>query len=806
MTTLTDRVDAPGGVSAGGGRVPSRGIGRPRAWQAILVVGSCLVAAYFAVPGGQDQDFAYSGIGVASTVAMLVAIRVRRPDERLGWYLVAAANACFVLGDAVYLVYDAVLHTGTPFPSVADALYLAGYPFLIVGVRRISRVRGVRGARESWADAAMVSVGALALSWHLLMGTYAGDGTLSRFGKIVTLAYPVMDIGVLFLVASAMMSSGLRRGADTLLAAAVSVMLVADFVYDLLVLHSSYTSGSPIDAAFLLNYVLLAAAAAHPSVALRRTAKNDLPGGGAKWLPLIAVSAVMSPLIILLSTIFGWHVDAGVLSATSIILAALAAVRARWLFRRLKVQTRRAGPPRGVPARGTRHATEPGRRSSSPSFPRQPHRPGQPGPAARSRESRTGGLAATSGNVAVCFIDLDGFKGVNDSMGHQLGDQLLVNVSRRLAGIVRAGDTVARLGGDEFAILLENVESFDTVTTLAERVVLVLREPTTIDGHQIYLSASVGVAFAGMGTTTETLLSEADAAMYDAKNNGKDRFAMFETVMRSRILDRMTLVNSFQDSLQRGEFFLEYQPQLRLSDGALTGFEALVRWQHPTLGLVGPYRFIPLAEETGFIVPLGRWVLEQACLEAMEWHTTTSEPLTVSVNVSGRQLQDPNLLQDVRTALAFSGLPPQRLILEITESVLTLNQADILHVLRGFQEIGIRIAIDDFGTGYSSLSYLRDFPVDILKIDKSFVDLLADSSGEGTTFVQTILRLAEDLHLDATAEGIEHQAQRETLTRLNCHSGQGYLMSRPLRRDAALDYIAAVRTTDGSLPTEARLG
>ena len=791
MTTVADRVDAAAAAAAAAGDQPTpRGVGRPMAWQAILIVGICLVGGYFALDS-EDQDLAYTGIGVASTAAMFVAIHVRRPAEKLGWYLVAAANACFVFGDAVYLVYDLVLRVETPFPSVADVLYLAGYPFLVVGVWRVSRVRGMRGARESWADAAMVSVGALALSWHLLMGTDVGDRTVSAFGKLVTLAYPVMDIGVVFIVVTAMMSAGIRRGADNLLAAAVLLMLVSDFVYDILVLHSSYTTGNIVDGVYLLNYVLLAAAAAHPSVTEPRTPQNDQPRGGARWFPLIAVSALMSPVIILLGSIFGWKVDAGVLAGTSIIMATLAAVRVSWLFRRLKSQTAQLAH-----REQSLHEALAVQLGFEDDLRHQAFHDSLTGLANRALlhdrvEHALDASARLSGNVAVCFIDLDGFKGVNDSMGHHLGDQLLVNVSKRLAGIVRAGDTVARLGGDEFAILLENVENFDTVTTIAERIVTVLHEPTSIDGNELAVSASVGVAFAGTGTTTETLLSEADAAMYDAKANGKDRFAKFETAMRSRILDWTTLTSSFQHSLQRSEFFLEYQPQVRLSDGALVGFEALVRWQHPTLGLVGPYRFIPLAEETGFIVPLGLWVLEQACLEAMEWPTNGREMLTVSVNLSGRQLQDANLLQDVQTALAFSGLSPHRLILEITESVLTVDREEILHVLRRFKQLGIRIAVDDFGTGYSSLSYLRDFPVDILKIDKSFIDLLADPSSEGETFVRTILQLAEDLHLNATAEGIEHQIQRDTLTRLNCHSAQGHLMSRPLSRDAARDYIAA---------------
>jgi diguanylate cyclase (GGDEF)-like protein len=764
---------------------------RPNTWKAILAIGAVLVAAYFAMPTAASKDLAYSGIGIAATVVILVAIRKRRPAERSAWYLFAAANTCFVLGDGVYDIYDLILHRETPYPSIADALYLAGYPLLFAGVVRLSRRRGA-GLRESRTDAAMVSTAALALSWQFLMGSYAHDASLSQFAKLVTMAYPVLDIGLLFIVVGAMMNRSAPRPTDKLIAVALSLTLISDFIYDLLVLHSSYTAGDLVDAGFLLNYVVLAAAATHPSVAAARRSGPDTTGeppSRHRMLPLVAVAAFVSPGLLLIGSIAGWDVDAGVLAGTTIVLSVLVMLRASWLFGRLRVQTA------ALKERGdSLHEALAAQQALETDLRHQAFHDSLTGLANRAllRDRVEHALLASTrlnGNVAVCFCDLDGFKGVNDSLGHHIGDQVLVRASKRLESIVRPGDTVARLGGDEFAILLENVEDFDSVTALAERIVSVLHEPAMIDGQEIYLSASVGVAFAGVGTTSESLLSEADAAMYEAKATGKDKFTVFKTDMRSRVVDRMAMINAFQGSLHRSEFFLEYQPQLRLSDGALEGFEALLRWQHPTLGLVGPDRFIPLSEETGFIVPLGRWVLEQACLEAADWTSQSGVPLSVSVNLSGRQLQDANLLQDVRTALSFSGLEPQRLVLEITESVLMINREDIANVLRQFREMGIRIAIDDFATGYSSLSFLRQFPIDILKIDKSFIDLLGDPSGDGTTFVETILRLAKDLRLEATAEGIEHQVQRDILTRLNCHSAQGYLMSKPLSRDATRRYI-----------------
>ncbi len=769
---------------------------RPAGWKVVLAVGAGAVGVYFLVPRlvAQDpglvaQDLVYLSIGAASTICVLWAIRVRRPAQRGAWYLLAAGSSCFVLGDGAQEIYEQVIHTSLPFPSWADALYIAGYPFLFVGVFRITRTRGSAGSWSARVDAAMVCVGALALLWQVMMGSYARDASLSGLGKLITMAYPVMDVGLLFIVIVSMMTGSRRRTAEQLLIVALALILVGDLVYDLMVLYGSYANGNVIDALFLLNYVFVAAAAFHPSVADPYPTFKKIRAQ-TFWWALIAGAAFVSPVILLISGVSGIQVDVGVLAGTTIVLLALAAVRTKWLFNGLARRTSQS-EERGQAlhqALATQQALENDLRHQAfhDSLSGLPNR-------ALLHDRVQHALEASprqSGTVVLLFCDLDGFKAVNDSFGHQFGDDLLVVVGKRLVSIVRPGDTVARLGGDEFAVLLENVDNVDAATVLAQRIVSVLREPTVIDDHQIQLSASVGVAFAVAGTTTETLLSAADAAMYDAKEHGKDRYTIFQSFMRSRVIDRLMLMNAFQGSLQRREFFLEYQPQHSLADGALEGFEALVRWQHPTLGRLEPIRFIPLAEETGFIIPLGRWILEQALAEAADWVAMDGRPLSISVNLSGRQLQERNLLQDVRTALSFSGVPPARLILEITETVLVVDPEDIAEVLQQFKDMGIRIAIDDFGSGYSSLSYLRQFPVDILKIDKSFIDPLEDPDSEGAAFVQTILGLAHDLRLQVTAEGIEKQIQRDTLTRMRCHSAQGYLLSRPLSARAAEAYIA----------------
>jgi diguanylate cyclase len=284
--------------------------------------------------------------------------------------------------------------------------------------------------------------------------------------------------------------------------------------------------------------------------------------------------------------------------------------------------------------------------------------------------------------------------------------------------------------------------------------------------------------------------------MYEAKSRGKDRFELFEEAMRTSIVHQMDLRNSFADGLRRGEFFLQYQPTISLHNGELEGFEALVRWRHPVHGELGPAEFIFLAEETGFVLPLGRWVVETACNTAAAWQRSHGRALTISVNVSGRQLQNSQFVDDVGAALAYSGIDPGRLVLEVTESTLMVDPAHVAKVLAQMKALGVLVAIDDFGTGYSSLSQLRQFPIDIIKIDKTFVDTLADDGKETDAFVATIIRLAHQLQLSTTAEGIEDDAQLRTLTRLGCDSAQGYLISRPLDVDAAHRLATANQVPD----------
>ena len=382
--------------------------------------------------------------------------------------------------------------------------------------------------------------------------------------------------------------------------------------------------------------------------------------------------------------------------------------------------------------------------------------------------------------VALLFLDLDRFKSVNDGFGHEAGDELLVAVAGRLSEVLRPADTVARLGGDEFVILCEDVVDEHHAVAVAQRVLaLIESKPFALQGSEVDVTASIGIALSpgGDGAHPEALLRDADAAMYRAKDLGRARLELFDESMRRRSAERLRLADELAESLDRGEIVLHYQPCVSLATGRVTAVEALARWDHPQRGLLGPVEFIELAEETGLIVGLGLRVLTEACNQARRWADGLgADAPRVHVNLSARQLTAANLAVLVRRVLEASGLAPDRLCLEITESVLMDDAPAVIEALRRLKDIGVVLAIDDFGTGYSSLSYLRRFPVDVLKVDQTFIHGLGPDP-EDSAIVAAIVSLAETLGLEAIAEGVETREQLEQLRELGCESAQGYLFA-----------------------------
>ncbi|MCZ2848297.1 putative bifunctional diguanylate cyclase/phosphodiesterase [Modestobacter sp. VKM Ac-2978] len=412
------------------------------------------------------------------------------------------------------------------------------------------------------------------------------------------------------------------------------------------------------------------------------------------------------------------------------------------------------------------------------------------------RAGRTG-----SPPIVLC-LDLDGFKDVNDSLGHLAGDDLLRTVAERLQGVVRAADTVARLGGDEFAVLIDDTRGgLPAAASLAERLLQVLDEPVLLHGHRVTVAASIGIVAAEPDATPLSLFRDADIAMYQAKAAGRAQWVVFDPGMRTAALERIELERELGGALAAGQLRLVYQPVVDLQTERVVGFEALLRWQHPTLGAISPDRFVPIAEDSGHILPIGRWVLAEATATAARWQRAhpRSTPLSMAVNVSARQLAGGTLVDHVAEALTSSGITPSSLVLEVTETALVTDPDAVAERLLELRALGTRLALDDFGTGYSSLSYLRQFDVDVLKIDRSFVNLL-DGSADDAAIVHGLVQLGRTLRLEVVAEGVETEVQRDRLRAERCDLAQGWLFAKPLEVDEAELLLLAEASTAPALP------
>jgi diguanylate cyclase (GGDEF)-like protein len=379
---------------------------------------------------------------------------------------------------------------------------------------------------------------------------------------------------------------------------------------------------------------------------------------------------------------------------------------------------------------------------------------------------------------AVLFIDIDRFKAVNDIAGHAAGDQLLIGVARRLREVLRPADTVARLGGDEFVVLCENLYDVQKeAVAIAERICETVSQPFSAAGNELFTSASLGIAFVRPGDDPHVLVARADSAMYMAKQRGRSRWEIYHPDFDERTTRRAELINGLHRAVERTELVLHYQPVKDLGTGAVVSMEALVRWQHPTLGIVAPTEFIPLAEETGLIVEIGRWVLTEACTQCAAWRADGYDTVDVAVNVSGRQLEDPDFANDVERVLTATGLPASALSIEVTESVIVTEGSIGHEVLEELQRIGVSLAIDDFGIGYSSLSYLAKLPVHSLKVDRTFIAGLG--TAQDSSIVAAMVDLAHKLGLEVVAEGVETELELEQLREAHCDEAQGFLLGRP---------------------------
>ena len=1021
-------------------------------WWIFLAFGTLMCGLYEFVPPLKGSGPVINGLGLYGVVGIVVGIRVHRPRAQLAWWCFAVGLLLFWMGDLYTYSYPKLFGADVPFPSPGDAIYLAVYPALMVGLVLLVRRRNHRADSPGAIDAIIMTLGLSLVSGMLLIAPYVHDQTLGLVPKLVSIGYPMGDIILLAGAIRLAVDAGKRRPAFYLLIASIITLLSTDFVYGLLTLHSSYDHQVWLDAGWIFFYLLWGAAALHPSMQELSEVESDrrprltwlrlaMLAGASLTAPALELAKVIpthngdllfviGASVVLFSLVVGrmtglirereksvareraLSAAGGLLVAATepreILIAALQALAdfgnagmearvcrifdervrtarldehgsltswtvsgesvtllhkegsdrvltlppaareelrlepdcERILQLELRPRRRPSSPALALIVAGqpaddeeTRYALrtlahqvslalssselaeEVHRRASearfaslvqnssdlitvldsdntiiyqSPSIERvlgytpdevtgrsfelllHPDEHGRlvrrltDGAGASGRaevidcllahkdgglrhfeilhadllsDSAVGGIVLNGRDVserkafeeqlahqafhdpvthlanralfnervrhavartlregmgmAVLFVDLDDFKTVNDSLGHAAGDRVLLEVAQRIAGSVRAADTAARFGGDEFAILLEDVHDIQTAVETAERLLDALSRPLDINENHLVIRASLGISIAEPGhpSDADELIRNADAAMYIAKGDGKGGYRLFEPAMHDRVVARLALRADLQQALERKEFELHYQPLVRLEDGAVTGLEALLRWHHPTRGLIRPDDFIPFAEESGLIVDIGRWVLQQGCAEAKMLRERIGGPVlpTVGINLSVKQLFHADIVADVSNALTAADLDPGALTLEITESVMMTDTELAVARLNELRALGVRLAMDDFGTGYSSLSSLSLFPLDVLKMDRSL--LAAGAAPITSGLASAVLSLGETFDLEVVAEGIEHPEQSATLRQLGCDTGQGFYFARPMAPRLLLDFL-----------------
>jgi diguanylate cyclase (GGDEF)-like protein/PAS domain S-box-containing protein len=1023
-----------------------------------LAGGAVLLVLYLLMPPFRGSPVVIASLSGSSALAIIVGVLRNRPPAPLPWLLFALAQALFFLGDIYTYVYPRLIGHEVPFPSIGDAIYLAQYPVLMLGVLMISRRRTPHGDRAGVVDALVLTLGTGLLSWLFLMAPYVHDATLGPLAKLVSIAYPLGDVLFLAAVLRLVFDGGRRSSSFYLLAGATAALLTTDAAYGYALLDGSFHHQLIYDTGWIGFSLLWGAAALDPTMRSVTEATPDRERRlTMRRLALLTIASVMAPAIEIVREMHNGDVDMLVIVAASIVLFLLVITRVVGLARqheravsrervlgdaavalvgavslaevrvvaleaarglvgdtaeiRICTETRggltltapdecevalsagtaaQIGAAIGMPeggrldgaarvelgvspsaervtvfpvvtptqrgmlitaspgllspliahalrslvasvslARGAAAALEEAHRLEgearfgslvrnasdlitvvdldgvigyqSPSIGRilgyaAEDVVGQPfsrllaaadrGRLAQVLAARIEGgaethtfeclLAHADGrcvdfevlatdlvddehvrgillngrdvserkafeaqiahqafhdavtglpnralfsdrvqhalarvnreheSVGVIFLDLDDFKTVNDSLGHPVGDEVLREVGWRIGQAIRATDTAARFGGDEFAVLLEGVDGPEAVAGMADRIVAAFAAPVRLGAQEITVRPSLGIAVAvpEAGTPTisaDDLVRNADAAMYICKRDGHGGYRVFEEAMHARVLERLILRGELEHAIEAGQFELYFQPLVDLRRGSPSGIEALCRWNHPTRGLVQPDQFIPLAEETGLIVELGRWVLQEGCRFAagLQLEAPRDERLRLGVNLSVRQLQHASIVDDVRAALAASGLDPDALVLEVTESVMMADAELAATRLRELRALGARIAMDDFGTGYSSLSHLSRFPIDVLKMDRSF--LSPDAKIDAKGLAAAIVSLGATLGLEVVAEGIERPDQMEALRELGCETGQGYLIGRPMSRDDTRRWLRERRVATSHL-------
>jgi diguanylate cyclase (GGDEF)-like protein len=725
------------------------------------------IAAAFLATGSEALYVAGAATGLA---AIRLGRRRNRPSRPEAWHLLMAVQVVSAVG-AVVRGATGDPATGASLP--ADAVGVVAYALIFAWLLQLVRAAG-DGAREgALTDGLLVSVAAAAALWVLLLSPTLAASTPLLF-RLTASLFPFLDVVVLFLLVRLALARAQRIPSLLLLLATFALVLTGDLLW---ALHAAgYAVSTRLaDTGYLLAVGLAGAAVLHPSVHVLTEPSPAIAQPLSRWRLLTVTLAFGAPALLVLLRPIATVGDRIVVGISILLLAGVAYVRT------VRAVNQHAASERRLAHQAT-------------------HDPLTGLPNRILLIARIGaalqGLASAPGRVvAVLFVDLDGFKRVNDTWGHSLGDELLVAVGRRLGSVLGDGETLARVGGDEF-VVLRTTAAPDDLPAVAERVRAALSEPFQLSSGEVVVGASIGVTHSGLagpGAAPEDLVRDADVAMYQAKGEGRNRWLLFEPAMRQVVAQRLETERALRVALEHGELVVHYQPVIRLADEVAVGFEALVRWERPGHGLVPPGAFIPTIEDTDLILPVGALVLRMAARQLAEWRAASpsARHLKVSVNVAARQLRDPAFVDLVRCVLLETGLPGGALTLEITESALVEDSDTILERLGALRALGAHLSVDDFGTGYSSLRYLKKFPVNQVKIDRAFVDGLGDDPDD-EAIVAAVLAMAHALGLEVVAEGVETEVQRDHLRALGCDSAQGYLYARPLPVEQALALIAGV--------------
>ncbi|MBM2616613.1 EAL domain-containing protein [Actinoplanes sp. LDG1-06] len=715
-----------------------------------MAAGVLVCAGYLLLPDGDVSAAAvYNGLGVLSFAVIVAGIRRNRPAARRGWWIFAAGTICYVTADIVYEVTGFFLGHH-PFPYWDDVIYFSAYPLLFAGLLMISRGSGRRES-AGVIDAAIIATGVGLIFWIFVIQPTLGDAGTPLLERLVTVGYPTFDVLMCAVVTRLLSRSGARQTSLWLLALGCALNFTCDVGWSLTEAFTNY-SGSIINVGFMLAYVLWAGAAVHPSMRDigRRTGQAHFGRGR---LVLLGGVTMMVPTVLFVQGVRGETINWVAIGIGAVVLFLLVVTRLGGFVGQTQRQSARLeelAMRDDLTGLANRRLLE--------------------------LQLRT---AAATGTPQVCLLDLNGFKQVNDRLGHAVGDHLLIAVAARLSAELNGEGVLARMGGDEFALLLSDA-TVEEGGAVVDRLAGALRQPFEVDGHELLVGAAIGIADGG---DPLDLLRRADVAMYAAKTS-QARFRRYAVELDDRADEEARLGAEMRAALDTGQFHLVYQPIVSLPGGETRYVESLVRWTHPVRGFVSPGEFVPVAERNGLIVELGEWILRTACAQFVRWQAThgAAAPTRISVNVSARQLAEPGFAAVVADALAGNRMAPDCLIVEVTETAV-FGGGVAVRAVEELHELGVKIALDDFGTGHSSLTLLQTVPVDVLKVDKSFVDNITEA-GRHAVIATALIQVSDGLGLSAVAEGVETAEQAASLFELGYRYAQGYHFGRPVAEPA----------------------